>query len=89
MVPPSNDNKTTYTLSLGWLLNPVVNIWSFWLLLMTRVQTPGKIYKKCLAFFVVQQKLSFVTLAVKTKLVVLQKVFEQQNNSKVLSTSQL
>ena len=37
--------------------------------------------------FPVQQNLSIVTLAVKTKLVVLQKVFEQQINSKVIDTS--
>ena len=46
MVPPSNDNKTTYTLSLGWLLKLVVIICSFWLLLIIRVQTRGKNYKK-------------------------------------------
>ena len=89
MVPPSNDNKTTYTLSLGWLSNPVVNIWSFWLLRIIRVQTRGKNYKKCFSIFLVQQNFPMVTLAVETKLVVLQKVFEQQINSKVISTSQI
>ena len=87
MLPPSNDNKTTYTVSLGWLSNPVVIICSFWLLLIIRVHTRRKKYQKFLPIFLVQQSFSVLTLAVKRKLVVLQKLLEQQNNSKVIDTS--
>ena len=77
MVPPSNDNKATYTVSLRWLSNPVFNICSFWPLLIIRVQTRGKNHEKGLPIFPVQQILSIVTLAVKTKPVVLEKVLSR------------
>ena len=88
MVPPSNDIKATYTVSLRRLSKLVVNFCGFWLILIIMMQTRGKIYRKCLPFFLIQQNFSIVSLAVKTKLVGLQKVLEQQVNSKVISTSQ-
>ena len=87
MLPPSNDNKTTYTVSLGWLSNPVVIICSFWLLLIIKLHTRRKKYQKFLPIFLVQQSFSVLTLAVKRKLVVLQMLLEQQINSKVIDTS--
>ena len=80
MVPPSNDMKATYTVSLGWLSKLVVNICGFWLVLIIRMQTRGKNYKKCLPIFLVQQNFSIVSLVVKTTLVGLQKVLEQHVN---------
>ena len=85
-VPPSNDIKATYTVSLRWLSKLLVIIFGFWLLLIIKVHTRGKNYKKCLTNFLVQQKFSIVTLAVKTKLVDLRNLFEQQINSKVIYT---